>query len=277
MTAHTSPLAPVRFSVVCAAWLAAVVLCCPHRAAAETAPQRALQLHDEARTLYGAGKYREAISRLQEAVRLDPEAKVLFYNLGLIEERLGQLDAAQDHYRRCLELERNPREREQLEKLIKRLEGAKRHTGKAKTPNGTSQQPVAPSGPPRDSASRGSVSPWVWATGAAATSALAVGVILASRAVAVDPGDEATTGPDVSLDDLHSDASQAHTLAIGADVAFGIAFAATAATVVLALWRSGDDGPATLTKQTDDGSHLPSQAGLRLELAPGRGRLVWRF
>jgi tetratricopeptide (TPR) repeat protein len=277
MTAPTSPSAPVRFPSICAAWLAAVVFCVPHVAAAEAAPERALRLHDEARTLYAAGKYREAISRLEEAVRLDPTAKVLFYNLGLIEEKRGRLDAAIGHYRRCLALERSPRERKQLESLIERLQGAQRHGGVAESPTGALQRPAKPVGPPPDQGGSGPVSPWVWVTGATAVSALAVGAIMASRAGAIDPGKEATTGPDLSLDELRNSASEAHSMAIGADVAFGLAFAATAATVVLAIWAQPDEGPAVYARQVENQSSLPEKADLRLELAPGRGRLVWRF
>ena len=277
MTAPTSPPAPVRVAVVCAAWLAAIVFCCPQPAAAEAEPDRALRLHDEARTLYSAGKYREAVNRLEQAVRLDPKAKVLFYNLGLIEEKLGRLDSAAGHYRECLALERNPRERKQLERLIDRLEGAQRHAGLDKPLDETSPRPSAAVRPSPDGSGPGGVSPWVWVTGAAAGSALAVGFILASRAAAVDPGKEATTSPGVSLADLQSDAAEAHTMAIGADVAFGVAFAATAATVVLALWTHDEHGPASAYQQVDSRRPPPLQASLRLELAPGRGRLVWCF
>ncbi|MEQ9320280.1 MAG: tetratricopeptide repeat protein [Polyangiaceae bacterium] len=220
-----------------AASLSAASWCVTLPAGAEQeAPEPALELHDEARELYARGDYAGAVDKLREAVRLDPDAKTLFYNLGLIEEKMGRIDAALADYKRCLELETNPDERANLALVIKRLEGAREAMsfGPAPLP--------APAPPPPPAPTDDGVSPWVWVTGATALSSFIAAAVLASRAGAVDPGDDATTNVSTPLEQLEADAAQAHQLALGADIALGIGIAATAATIVIALVTTGDDG-----------------------------------
>ena len=219
-----------------AASFAAALVSTPRLAIAEQeAPEPALELHDEARDLYARGDYAGAVDKLREAVRLDPDAKTLFYNLGLIEEKMGRIDAAIADYKRCLALEEDPDERANLALVIKRLEGARQAMDFGPAP---APAPVAPPPPPP---SDHGVSPWVWVTGATALGSFIVTAVLASRASAVDPGDEATTSVATSLEQLEDDAARAHLLAIGADIALGIGVAASAATIVIALVTSGDD------------------------------------
>jgi tetratricopeptide (TPR) repeat protein len=217
---------------------------------------RALELHDEARHLYTKGKYDEAVVKLREAVELDPEAKILFYNLGLIEEKRGDLPAAISNYRRCLELETGEDERVKIAHIIKRLEGAKHYTAFEEADAGRSkpapaQQPAA--------GDDGGISSWVWVSGGVALVSFGVAAVLASQASARDPGDEAITGDDVTVQSLRDDASAAHSLAIGADVFLAVGVAATAATVVLAITTSGSDDSVSVA------------------LGPAHGRVTWRF
>lgn len=221
-----------------AAIFAAAALSTSPARAEEEAPEPALELHDAARDLYARGDYAGAVDKLREAVRLDPDAKTLFYNLGLIEEKMGRIDAALADYRRCLELETNPDERANLALVIKRLEGAREAMDFGPAPAPAPAPPPPP--PPADDG----ISPWVWATGGAALSSFVVAAILASRAGAVDPGDDATTTVATPLEQLEDDAARAHQLALGADIALGIGVAATAATVVVAVVTSGPDDAA---------------------------------
>lgn len=215
---------------------AAACLVAPPVGAEQEAPEPALELHDEARELYARGDYAGAVDKLREAVRLDPDAKTLFYNLGLIEEKMGRVDAAIADYKRCLELETNPDERANLALVIKRLEGAREVMSFGPAP------PPTPAPPPPPPPSDDSVSPWVWVTGATALTSFVAAAVLASRAGAVDPGDDATTSVSTTLEQLEDDAAQAHQLALGADIALGLGVAATAATIVIALVTSGSDG-----------------------------------
>src|SRR5438270_111868 len=55
---------------------------------------RAEHAYQAALELYRNGQYRAAIDKLEEARRLDPTAKELPYNLGMVHEKLGALDDA---------------------------------------------------------------------------------------------------------------------------------------------------------------------------------------
>ena len=77
-------------------------------------------LYDKAQELYAQGRYEEAYSRLQEAVKLDPKGKELHYNLGLVAEKRGMLTDAIRHYRSCYELEKAPHERRSLRRILRR-------------------------------------------------------------------------------------------------------------------------------------------------------------
>lgn len=215
-------------------------------------PQQALDLHDEARALYAKGKYAEAIERLTEAVALDPEGRELHYNLGLIHEKLGDLDAALRAFKTCLSLERDPSERMKLQRIIKRLEGARRYKLFERSPSGA----VVRS--PRVIEIKRGVSPWVWVTGGVALASFGVAAALAARASAVDPGDQAMTGGGVSLQDLQDDADTAHSLAIGADVLLAVGAAASVATLTIAIVSAEAD---------------IESVGLRI----GPGHVSWRF
>ncbi len=224
---------PYRFSSA----LVIPMLLVASLALAETAPERALLLHDEAKTLYAKGKYNDAIEKLRMAIELDPEAKVLYYNLGLIEEKLGHVDTALAYFRRCLELEQSHAEKVGLAKTIKRLEGARTYvdwTNNSQTPpiiiRKTSGQGASPS-PHAVSA----LLPWTYVAGGTSLVAAAIGIGLAVRAGDVDPGKTPTTAPGVTMEALQDRSSKAHSLAIGADVSFGIAAVALGTTVVLAI------------------------------------------
>ncbi len=200
-----------------------------------TAPERALKLHDEAKTLYAKGKYNDAVERLKLAIELDPEAKVLYYNLGLLEEKLGHIDAALAYFRRCLELEQSHEERVRLAKVIKRLEGARAYVDWSD--NAQTAPVIIRTSSERSSRGRQSAPllPWVYVAGATSVAAALVGIGLAVRAGDVDPGNTPTTAPGVTPEQLQEASAEAHGLAIGADVSFGIGAGALATAVVLAV------------------------------------------
>ena len=75
---------------------------------------------------------------------------------------------------------------------------------------------------------------WTYAAAGLAAGTAIAGGALAIAAGAIDPGADAKTGPDVTVDELASDAETAHGLAVAADVFFGLAVASGVASVVLA-------------------------------------------
>ena len=81
------------------------------------------------------------------------------------------------------------------------------------------------------------------ASGVVAGVAFVTGVVLGIKAVADRPGDSFVTGRDGSNADLTSQVDSAHSEAIGADIAFGVAAVAGAACAY--LYRTGPRTPST--------------------------------
>lgn len=220
----------------------------------EAREKQAMALHDEARELHAHGRYRAAIARLEAALALDPQGKELVYNLALIHERLGEIDPAVRYYRRYLETETDPREREKIEGVLKRLEGAKQDLVVAA---GAAPPPAPEAAAPAAATSPRSFGPWVIVTGAVGAMGLFTGVVLGVSALARSPGASAITGPGVTADDLLADARAAHRQAVGADIALLIGLAATGAAVGIHLGSRAAAGPA------------PRAASPRIDLALG--------
>jgi tetratricopeptide (TPR) repeat protein len=54
---------------------------------------------EKARAYYGQGAYREAVNELEAAHVLDPNAKDLVFNLGVVHEKLSDIDEALNWFR----------------------------------------------------------------------------------------------------------------------------------------------------------------------------------
>lgn len=85
---------------------------------------RAIAHYERGRVHYAAGRYRAAIVELEAAIALAPALTDLQYDLGLVYERLGRLDAAIVAYRRYQSTAADPAERERTTRIIARLTGA---------------------------------------------------------------------------------------------------------------------------------------------------------
>lgn len=234
--------------------------------------QRALALHDEAKQLYARGQYPEAIAKLEEAATLDPNAIPLHYNLGLIEEKMGHLDRALVHFRRTLELEQNPRERQHLAKVIKRIEGARAldvlgHSQGARLDGGTGPAPWSGDVRPEKGEAPGptTIEIAAYATAGGALLAFATASALLVRAADLDPGEDARTGEGITIDQLEADAAAAHRHAIGADVMFGLGAASAVSSLVLVI---------VIGTGADPGASAPEVA---LDLGLSGGSFTWRF
>lgn len=88
-----------------------------------SAPARAQ--YNEARTAYAAGHYRRSASLLEAALSLDPAGTNLWFNLGVVRERLGLIDQAITAYQRYQERVSDPAERARTERIVTRLQGAR--------------------------------------------------------------------------------------------------------------------------------------------------------
>ena len=74
----------------------------------------------------GAGSYREAIGELEAAHTLDPNAKDLVFNLGVVHEKLGDIDDALKWFRLYTTMNLTGPERDRADAYVHRLEGAKK-------------------------------------------------------------------------------------------------------------------------------------------------------
>lgn len=215
-----------------------------------------------AKELYLAGSYREAITELDVARKLDPKAKDLVMNLGIVHEKLGKFDEAVGYFKSYLEMEGvTPQERAKAEGFIKRIEGAKREvrTQPSATPpaESTTSAPTSPPPPPAEPEAppqHGRIDALTIAAGSVAAVGVAGGVGLGIHAMSLRPT-EFVTGRDGSYARLQEKTENAHTLAIVADVSVGLGIVAAAVTGWLYFGRTKDptSAPATATARVSAG------------------------
>lgn len=216
----------------------------------QTEPQRKAQEHfQRAKELYQAGKYEGAIAELEVARSLDPDAKDLVINLGIVHEKLGKYDEAIDHLKTYLEMEGvTPAERTKAAGMIKRIEGAKRSapSPSAATPSTTATPPPSlPPTPTEPPPQRGRVDAMTIAAGSVAVLGLALGTGVGIYALNTRPSDGFVTGRDGSYTTLQQKTDDAHAAALIADASLGVGLVAALATAWLYFGRTKDPAPTT--------------------------------
>ncbi len=205
----------------------------PPKPGSKEAKRLAKQHFQDALKFYKDGSYRQAIDELTQAIEYDPGGKDLYYNLGLVHEKLGEIDPAIAAFKRYTEMETDTAELERVIQTIRRLEGARDQVAKTDTPETTE-----PSGPqtaamlvverdkkesPRDEKKKkGRLDAWVYATGGASLVALGVGTYYGVRALSTRPSSSETTGKGNTIYDLQDRADRAHNYAVTADIAIGV-------------------------------------------------------
>lgn len=141
----------------------------PIAAYAETDSQdgraRALILAEEAQGAYDDERFEDAVVLLREALELFP-APVLYYNLGLAHEQLGQREAALEVYERYLDQPDEPDDREDVERRMTAMRASIR--AESDTEESTDASPQddpaeTPLPPPSEGGRTGRVGPWPWA------------------------------------------------------------------------------------------------------------------
>ena len=239
-------LAPVL--MVCATALPASAQWRPAGDTVSLEDQKKAQDHfQRARELYLGGSYREAIAELEIARKLDPKAKDLVMNLGILHEKLGKYDEAIAYLRSYLDMEGvSPTERAKVETMVKRVEGAKqreaaaRQAADAKASTPVSATTKAPEGPEP----MGRVDGFTIGAAAVAGVGIAAGTVLGVVALSSRPEEGFVTGRDGSYDALKEKAGDAHTVAIFSDVGFGVAAVALVATAILYFGRTKAPAPS---------------------------------
>jgi hypothetical protein len=228
--------------------------------------KKAQQYFQRAKELYSAGKYSETITELEIARKLDPNAKDLVMNLGIVHEKLGRYDEAIGYLKTYLDMEGvTPAERSKAEGMIKRIEGAKSATSAQPTASSTQTPPVpSPAQEPEEKQApppKGRIDGLTIGAAAVAVAGLTIGTGVGIYAVASRPSDGYVTGRDGSYATLQDKTDAAHTAAIVADVSFGIGIVAAVATAWLYFGR-----PKVVT---------PSASTARIRFNPtGTGALI---
>lgn len=188
------------------------------------------------RELYQAGAYREAIVELDAARALDPKAKDLVFNLGVVHEKLGEIDAALRYARLYAQMDLEPTERARAETYIKRLEGAKTEVAAREAAAAAASQPARAV----DAAQvRGRIDVTTLAVAGVAVVAAGVGVVMGVKALGDKPSGY-VTGVNGSFADYQSQANTAHTEAVVSDVCFVGAVVAAGAAAGLYFFRYRD-------------------------------------
>jgi tetratricopeptide (TPR) repeat protein len=215
---------------------------------------------DKARTDYAQGSYREAIAELEAAHALDPSAKDLVFNLGVVHEKLSDIDDALQWFQLYTTMTLTLQERDRADAYIRRLEGAKKELAQhppEPSPSGSPGTPpptesaLLPIGPPPPAPRRrgridGATIAAVSVTGAA----LVFATVMSVKAKVDEPPTPFVTGRDGTYSELQSRTDTAHREAIFADAGFGLAIAAGITAAVLYFARTGDSSapaPAPVT------------------------------
>lgn len=225
--------------------------------------------YDKARADYEQGAYREAIAELDAAHALDPTAKDLVFNLGVVHEKLGDIEDALQWFRLYANMNLTPQEADRAGAYVRRLEGAKKELEQSKASPPMAPAAGAPSTPPAAAApepqpaSHGRVDGLTIATAGIAAVGLLVGTTLAVKALSDQPPTGFVTGRDGTYTDLVNQTDQAHAEAVAADVAFGVGIAAGLACGYL-YWMRPHATPAKVGGTSISASPLPGGAALVL-------------
>ncbi len=198
-----------------------------------------------AKDLYAGGKYPDAIAELQLARRLDPSAKDLMFNLGLVSERLAKYDDALKYYRQYLTMGPiTEAERARAESYIKRVEGAKAVL--PPTPTSASAAPPPPPDKP-EKKPHGRVDAATISAAAIGVAGLGVGAVFGLKALSDVPPSNATTSRTNPFSNLQSKEDTARKEAFVSDIGFAVGGAGIIAAAVLYLAREKDK-PISLPK-----------------------------
>jgi tetratricopeptide (TPR) repeat protein len=232
----------------------------------ETSPANvaAARRHFErARAYYAQGSYREAIGELEAAHTLDPNAKDLVFNLGVVHEKLGDIDDALKWFRLYTTMNLTAAERERADAYVHRLEGAKKELEDkqaAAAAAGTTHVPVQPPPPPppKDRSAPGRLDALTIGAAGVSVVALGFGVVMGVKAEEDKPPSPFITGRNgTTYSDLVNAQTNAHQEAVMADVGFVVAASAAAAAAVLFFTRSHTVKATSGSSQASVGSLAP--------------------
>jgi tetratricopeptide (TPR) repeat protein len=177
-------------------------------------PAAALKHYERGRELYQAGRYREALTELEQALALDPNSPNLVYNVARVHELLGEIDLAIEHYVRYQKLLPADQKEEiaRVESTLQRLAGAR-----SEVVTEPAVRPAQPSAPPRRE--RGVADAAFWTLTATSAAALATGGGVGFMALRADQeAQDFTIGADGDLAERDELVRRADRLALASDI-----------------------------------------------------------
>ncbi len=222
---------------------------------------KAAQNHmTKARSLYEAGNYPDAIAELETARALDPYAKDLVFNLGIVHEKALHIEEALHFYRLYLDMDIEPAERARAESIIKRLEGARAHVQPSATTTTTAAPPPTTTVIVRVPPAHGRFDGLTATMGVLALGGFGVGAGFGVLALASKPPNNyvtggAGTGANGTYAQLKSMVDQANFYAMIADIGFltGIVFTGVTLGVFFARTKKSDARPQLTISPTARG------------------------
>jgi tetratricopeptide (TPR) repeat protein len=246
-------------------------------AASPAKKQQAAARFAKAKGLYKAGKYRAAIEELEGALKLDPEGAELLYNLGVIHEKLTEVDKAIAYYKQYVEIVPDSQEKERVSSIIERLEGAKKEiatpgasasASASKPPPDTA--PEVSAKPPTAPADKGRFDGLVIAAGVLAGAGLFTGAFFGVKAMGDRLEGTQTTNESTRYQDLQSKDDKARKEALIADIGFGVALVAGVSGALLYFMRDAqpDETKARAPEQSRR-SDRPTFAMPSVAITPG--------
>ncbi len=222
---------------------------------------------DKAREHYANGRYREAIEQLETALQIDPKGADLLYNLGVIHEKLQEVDPAIDYYQRYVLMIDDAEEQERVGKIILRLEKARDELA-AREKEEQEQGDEAAAGEQRDEPERGKgrMDGWVIGAGVLAGLGLAGGTYFGLEAMKSRNDDPPTTGGGTEYQDLVDNSDRAKQMALYADIGFGVGVVAGTAAMLLYFTRDAEPEAPTARGWEPAVAVLPGGAAASLRV-----------
>lgn len=246
---------------------------------------QAQQRFTKAKALYKQGKYRSAVEELEEARKLDPEAPDLVYNLGVVHEKLVEIDKAIENYKLFVTMINDADEIARVQGIINRLEGARTEVAPvpsaapavSSSPEPAPPPPPPPPAAPEEPAKKGRFDGLVIASGVVAVAGLATGIVFGIKAKGDEISGTPRTDPSTSYQDLQDQNDSAKKNALFADIGFGVAVVGGVAGALLYFTRSAEP-----SKEPSPGPSAASRKGVArvssltpsVSLLPGGGAMA---
>ncbi len=185
----------------------------------EARRQQAVEFYRSGRAHFEAGRYREAIADLEQALAQDPSSPTLVYNVARVYELLGELDEAIRYYQVYLRMlgQDDEDERGRVIETIERLEGARGQV----TNNTTTETPEDPHlDRPVIVEKHGVADTAFWVTAISAAVLLAGGGVFGALALVMKGNAECVVGDMCTLVERDDYAANSSSLALTADILF---------------------------------------------------------